>query len=93
MHRTRNAAYGQPYRGFESLPLRQHKRFFGHFLKVFLPTYKCTYDTAYAGRKACAASFSGLVGPPTTCLARTNAPASLAGSGGGRVFQFVQGRR
>jgi hypothetical protein len=23
MHRTRNAAYGQPYRGFESLPLRQ----------------------------------------------------------------------
>src|SRR3546814_7025790 len=22
MHRTRNAAYGQPYRGFESLPLR-----------------------------------------------------------------------
>ena len=22
-HRTRNAAYGQPYRGFESLPLRQ----------------------------------------------------------------------
>src|SRR5437870_5566393 len=21
-HRTRNAAYGQPYRGFESLPLR-----------------------------------------------------------------------
>jgi hypothetical protein len=26
MHRTRNAAYGQPYRGFESLPLR-HFRF------------------------------------------------------------------
>jgi hypothetical protein len=25
MHRTRNAAYGQPYRGFESLPLR-HSR-------------------------------------------------------------------
>ena len=24
MHRTRNAAYGQPYRGFESLPLRQN---------------------------------------------------------------------
>src|SRR5215203_4951920 len=24
MHRTRNAAYGQPYRGFESLPLRHH---------------------------------------------------------------------
>src|SRR5690554_1447864 len=23
MHRTRNAAYGQPYRGFESPPLRQ----------------------------------------------------------------------
>src|SRR6266700_3805418 len=23
MYRTRNAAYGQPYRGFESLPLRQ----------------------------------------------------------------------
>src|SRR5215218_6583613 len=23
-HRTRNAAYGQPYRGFESHPLRQH---------------------------------------------------------------------
>ncbi len=23
MHRTRNAAYGQPYRGFDSLPLRQ----------------------------------------------------------------------
>ena len=23
MHRTRNAAYGQPYRGFKSLPLRQ----------------------------------------------------------------------
>src|SRR5436190_17925009 len=23
-HRTRNAAYGQPYRGFESLPLRQN---------------------------------------------------------------------
>ena len=22
MHRTRNAAYGQPYRGFESSPLR-----------------------------------------------------------------------
>ncbi len=27
MHRTRNAAYGQPYRGFESLPLR-------HALKI-----------------------------------------------------------
>src|SRR5690348_8773131 len=26
MHRTRNAAYGQPYRGFESLPLRQRLR-------------------------------------------------------------------
>src|SRR5450759_761791 len=26
MHRTRNAAYGQPYRGFESLPLRQSSR-------------------------------------------------------------------
>ena len=26
MHRTRNAAYGQPYRGFESLPLR-HSQF------------------------------------------------------------------
>jgi hypothetical protein len=24
MHRTRNAAYGQPYRGFESLPLRHN---------------------------------------------------------------------
>ena len=24
MHRTRNAAYGQPYRGFESLPLRHY---------------------------------------------------------------------
>jgi hypothetical protein len=33
MHRTRNAAYGQPYRGFESLPLRhlyqKYHRFFG----------------------------------------------------------------
>src|ERR1700729_3266998 len=29
MHRTRNAAYGQPYRGFESLPLR-------HFLPLLL---------------------------------------------------------
>lgn len=27
MHRTRNAAYGQPYRGFKSLPLRQLLRF------------------------------------------------------------------
>lgn len=27
MHRTRNAAYGQPYRGFKSLPLRQPRRF------------------------------------------------------------------
>ena len=26
MHRTRNAAYGQPYRGFESLPLRHPAR-------------------------------------------------------------------
>src|SRR5215472_19199531 len=26
MHRTRNAAYGQPYRGFKSLPLR-HSQF------------------------------------------------------------------
>ena len=26
MHRTRNAAYGQPYRGFESLPLRQYNK-------------------------------------------------------------------
>ena len=26
MHRTRNAAYGQPYRGFESLPLRQSNK-------------------------------------------------------------------
>ena len=25
-HRTRNAAYGQPYRGFESLPLRHHNK-------------------------------------------------------------------
>ena len=28
MHRTRNAAYGQPYRGFESLPLRHHAEIF-----------------------------------------------------------------
>ena len=27
MHRTRNAAYGQPYRGFESLPLRHDYAF------------------------------------------------------------------
>ena len=26
MHRTRNAAYGQPYRGFESLPLRHYNK-------------------------------------------------------------------
>src|SRR3954468_24201720 len=26
MHRTRNAAYGQPYRGFESLPLRHQAK-------------------------------------------------------------------
>ena len=32
MHRTRNAAYGQPYRGFESLPLRQYPRVFNNLL-------------------------------------------------------------
>jgi hypothetical protein len=33
MHRTRNAAYGQPYRGFESLPLRHelNARYISHF--------------------------------------------------------------
>ena len=35
MHRTRNAAYGQPYRGFESLPLR-HLVLFSHELLNFL---------------------------------------------------------
>ena len=29
MHRTRNAAYGQPYRGFESLPLRHYNEING----------------------------------------------------------------
>src|SRR5215475_11473384 len=29
-HRTRNAAYGQPYRGFESLPLRHFQSLSGH---------------------------------------------------------------
>ena len=32
MHRTRNAAYGQPYRGFESLPLRHGPG--GHYFSV-----------------------------------------------------------
>ena len=35
MHRTRNAAYGQPYRGFESLPLR-HKIFNFNYLLTSL---------------------------------------------------------
>jgi hypothetical protein len=33
MHRTRNAAYGQPYRGFESLPLR-HTNEINHLEEV-----------------------------------------------------------
>ena len=43
MHRTRNAAYGQPYRGFESLPLRQIKGFCEQFAVTFLlPTNRPT---------------------------------------------------
>jgi transposase len=43
MHRTRNAAYGQPYRGFESLPLRQfHPQYIDMaqtiFTRGYLPT-------------------------------------------------------
>jgi hypothetical protein len=34
MHRTRNAAYGQPYRGFESLPLRHIILKTLHFLTI-----------------------------------------------------------
>src|SRR6266853_1449862 len=43
MHRTRNAAYGQPYRGFESLPLRHSlsNLWFG------LPSSPCDSRTAF----------------------------------------------
>ena len=34
MHRTRNAAYGQPYRGFESLPLRHTTLIYNNYLVV-----------------------------------------------------------
>src|SRR3989440_6897527 len=38
MHRTRNAAYGQPYRGFESLPLRHDLkyRYYSCFFGIFV---------------------------------------------------------
>jgi hypothetical protein len=46
MHRTRNAAYGQPYRGFESLPLRQNSNKplkYNHFSMRWLHTHVSTY--------------------------------------------------
>ena len=47
MHRTRNAAYGQPYRGFESLPLRQSiksmtwQSYFSGFRGYFQGAHSC----------------------------------------------------
>ena len=38
MHRTRNAAYGQPYRGFKSLPLRQHPSLTFEIIEMCAPT-------------------------------------------------------
>ena len=37
MHRTRNAAYGQPYRGFESPPLRHRFPLKYLYISIFLP--------------------------------------------------------
>jgi hypothetical protein len=45
MHRTRNAAYGQPYRGFESLPLRQIAIIC--FIKQILRKYPRTCQQTY----------------------------------------------
>ena len=44
MHRTRNAAYGQPYRGFESLPLR-------HFDGISICSKKIMSGTGGPGPK------------------------------------------
>src|ERR687889_760245 len=52
MHRTRNAAYGQPYRGFESPPLRQLTRLIAcvkttlRASRHYHPTITPTYDAA-----------------------------------------------
>ena len=53
MHRTRNAAYGQPYRGFESLPLRHNF----HFLR------ECGLSPGVAGIPP---EFPGLCASPFT---------------------------
>src|SRR5262249_29382497 len=50
-HRTRNAAYGQPYRGFESLPLRHRRKgpFRTHGLR-FIPEVWVTLGWRPASR-------------------------------------------
>src|SRR5215472_5329336 len=49
MHRTRNAAYGQPYRGFESLPLRHELTIlYGRYFRLLMRTNFCAHSGSFS---------------------------------------------
>ena len=59
MHRTRNAAYGQPYRGFESPPLRQLD-FYSYDVSIVLSKAAVSAATREWRTKTAKAPFAGI---------------------------------